>query len=62
MTTMTALDQAARWLGGRGGLLGRKRDGESGNTAVWRGPDRLSAMVHGYRLEDMSKHCPALGT
>jgi len=57
------LRQAVRWLAALGGFLGRKCDGDPGNTTVWRGLDRLSAMVQGYllALEDIRKHYPALG-
>ena len=57
------LRQAVRWLAALGGFLGRKCDGEPGNTTVWRGIDRLSAMVQGYllALEDIRAQYPGLG-
>lgn len=57
------LRQAVRWLAALGGFLSRKCDGEPGNTTVWRGLDRLSAMVQGYLLaiEDIRSRYPGLG-
>jgi len=38
-----------------GGFLGRRRDGEPGVRALWRGYQRLQDMVAGFRL-----HLPVL--
>ena len=42
--------QAARWIAGLGGFLGRKSDGEPGVTTMWRGLVKLDGMVEGYQL------------
>jgi hypothetical protein len=47
--TPPSLRDATRMTAKLGGFLGRKGDGEPGTTALWRGLDRLAAMVDGYR-------------
>jgi len=42
--------QAVRWIAQLGGFLGRRRDGVPGVKTLWRGWQRLQAMVRGYRL------------
>jgi hypothetical protein len=37
--------QVVRWIGALGGHLGRKRDGEPGVTAIWRGWQRLTDLA-----------------
>jgi hypothetical protein len=44
------LRDAVRWIASLGGFLGRKGDGEPGTTTLWRGLERLAAMVEGYQL------------
>jgi hypothetical protein len=39
--TPPTVRQAVRWIAQLGGFLGRKRDGEPGVTAIWRGWQRL---------------------
>jgi hypothetical protein len=42
--------QAVRWIAQLGGFLGRKRDGEPGITAIWRGWQRLQDMADTWYL------------
>jgi hypothetical protein len=44
-----SLRTATRAIAKLGGFLGRKCDGEPGTTTIWRGWDRLTAMVEGYQ-------------
>jgi Transposase DNA-binding/Transposase Tn5 dimerisation domain len=44
------LRQAVRWIAQLGGFLGRKGDGEPGVKVLWRGLQKLRAMVVGFRL------------
>jgi hypothetical protein len=44
------LRQAVHWLARLGGFLGRRGDGEPGVQTLWRGWQRLQAMVEGFRL------------
>jgi hypothetical protein len=43
-----SLRTATRMIARLGGFLGRKCDGEPGTITIWRGLDRLTAMVAGY--------------
>ncbi len=45
-----SLRQAVRWIAQLGGFLGRKRDGEPGVTAMWKGFQHLVDLTHMYRI------------
>ena len=44
------LSQCVRWIAVCGGFLGRKNDGEPGNTHVWRGLKKFTSILEGAAL------------
>ncbi len=44
------LSQAVRWIGQLGGFLGRKRDGEPGVKAMWKGFEHLADLTSMYSI------------
>jgi len=44
------LKQCVRWIAMSGGFLARKKDGEPGNTHVWRGLKKFSSILVGVAL------------
>jgi hypothetical protein len=47
-STPPTLREATRMIAKLGGFLGRKGDGEPGTVTIWRGWDRLAAIVDGF--------------
>jgi hypothetical protein len=51
------IHQAVRWIAQLGGFLGRKRDGEPGITAMWRGWQRLQDIAATwYLVKEQTQH------